>query len=337
MIIQALARYYQRKVQNGDDGVAPLGFEYKKIPYVLVLRPDGTPVQIQINKDADGKPARPFSVPQNCGRSGKRIEANLLWDNFEYALGFPNDKETTRKHEAFRARLAELGDLPILAWNAVRQFVAFSYEEKKTFLQKVPGWAEASKTPNNITFKLKGSSSIVAELPEVKQAIEREVGAADAELGRCMITNELVPIARKHLPQIKIRGGQSSGATLVSYNENAFCSFGKKQGANAPVGEKLVFEYATALNALLATPDNRFYLGAFAGVRAGVTGLIIITACKMVKKGASGIVEAALIAIFFLLALFKLPPAIIIVSGMIFGIVYTMMIRQRLIRKGAEK
>ena len=85
------------------------------------------------------------------------------------------------------------------------------------------------------------------------------------------------------------------------------------------------------------SPDNRFYLGAFAGVRAGVTGLIIITACKMVKKGASGIVEAALIAIFFLLALFKLPPAIIIVSGMIFGIVYTMMIRQRLIRKGAEK
>ena len=261
MIIQALARYYQRKVQNGNGGVAPLGFEYKKIPYVLVLRPDGTPVQIQINKDADGKPARPFCVPQSCGRAGKRIEANLLWDNFEYALGFPHNEETTRKHEAFRARLAELGDLPIPAWNAVRKFIALSYEEKTTLLQSIPGWGEASKKPDNITFKLKSAPRIIAEQPEVKQAIERATSADVAELGRCMITNAIVPIARKHLPQIKIRGGQPSGATLVSYNENAFCSFGKKQGANAPVGEKLVFEYATALNLLLATPDNRFYLG----------------------------------------------------------------------------
>lgn len=266
MIIQALAQYYRRKVNNGDTSVAPFGFEYKKIPYVLVLRPDGTPVQIQINKDADGKPARPFCVPQSCGRSGKRIEANLLWDNFEYALGFPNNEETTRKHEAFRARLDKLGDISLPDWNAVRQFVALSYEEKTAFLQKIPGWIEASKTPNNITFKLKGSLSIVAERPEVKQAIEREAADADAEPGRCMITNATVPIARKHLPQIKIRGGQSSGATLVSYNENAFCSFGKKQGANAPVGQQIVFEYATALNALLATPDNRFYLGDMATV-----------------------------------------------------------------------
>ena len=81
------------------------------------------------------------------------------------------------------------------------------------------------------------------------------------------------------------------------------------------------------------SPDNRFYLGAFAGVRAGVTGLIIVTACKMVKKGAAGIVEATLIAIFFLLALFKLHPAIIIVSGMIFGIIYTTTIRKRLMKQ----
>ena len=81
------------------------------------------------------------------------------------------------------------------------------------------------------------------------------------------------------------------------------------------------------------SPDNRFYLGAFAGVRAGVTGLIIVTACKMVKKGASGIVEAILIALFFILALLKVHPAALIVSGMIFGIIYTMFIRKRLMKQ----
>lgn len=85
------------------------------------------------------------------------------------------------------------------------------------------------------------------------------------------------------------------------------------------------------------SPDNRYYLGAFAGVRAGVTGLIIVTACKMIKKGITGIIEAILVAAFFVLALFKTHPAILIVSGMIFGILYTIFIRKRLKRKEAGK
>lgn len=85
------------------------------------------------------------------------------------------------------------------------------------------------------------------------------------------------------------------------------------------------------------SPDNRFYLGAFAGVRAGVTGLIIVTACKMVKKGAAGVIETILIVLFFLLALFKVHPAALIVSGMIFGILYTSVIKKRLNKDGGEK
>ena len=78
------------------------------------------------------------------------------------------------------------------------------------------------------------------------------------------------------------------------------------------------------------SPDNRFYLGAFAGVRAGVTGLIIVTACKMAKKGIKGVVEAVMAVIFLLAALFKIHPALIIISGMIYGIIYTSIIKRRL-------
>lgn len=47
-------------------------------------------------------------------------------------------------------------------------------------------------------------------------------------------------------------GAQSSGASLVSFNDLAYESHGKKQGENAPVSEAAAFAYATALNALLS-------------------------------------------------------------------------------------
>src|SRR5262249_20627173 len=48
-----------------------------------------------------------------------------------------------------------------------------------------------------------------------------------------------------------VRGAQSSGAAIVSFNQEAFCSYGKEQGANAPVSEQAAFAYTTALNDLL--------------------------------------------------------------------------------------
>lgn len=54
-------------------------------------------------------------------------------------------------------------------------------------------------------------------------------------------------------PAIKgVTGAQSSGASIVSFNADAFCSYGHEQGGNAPVGSYAAFAYAQALNYLLA-------------------------------------------------------------------------------------
>jgi CRISPR-associated protein Csd1 len=67
----------------------------------------------------------------------------------------------------------------------------------------------------------------------------------------CLVTGEVTRIARLH-PSIKgVAGAQSSGAALVSFNLDSFTSYGKIQGANAPVSEAAAFAYATALNGLL--------------------------------------------------------------------------------------
>ena len=58
-------------------------------------------------------------------------------------------------------------------------------------------------------------------------------------------------ISRLH-PAIKgVWGAQTSGANIVSFNLDAFKSWCKEQGANAPVGERPAFAYTTALNHLL--------------------------------------------------------------------------------------
>lgn len=57
--------------------------------------------------------------------------------------------------------------------------------------------------------------------------------------------------ARLH-PSIKgVWGAQSSGAALVSFNLDAFTSYGHEQGDNAPVSEAAAFAYTTALNRFL--------------------------------------------------------------------------------------
>ena len=59
-------------------------------------------------------------------------------------------------------------------------------------------------------------------------------------------------------------GAQSAGASLVSFNREAYESFGARQGGNAPVSEKAAFAYGTALNALLdrnAAHKRRLKLG----------------------------------------------------------------------------
>ena len=54
------------------------------------------------------------------------------------------------------------------------------------------------------------------------------------------------------IPSIKgVWGAQSSGASIVSFNLDAFTSYGHEQGDNAPVSEAATFAYTTALNRFL--------------------------------------------------------------------------------------
>ena len=58
MILQALKEYYDRKAADPDSGIAPLGWEQKEIPFLIVLREDGSLVRVEDTRENVGKKKR---------------------------------------------------------------------------------------------------------------------------------------------------------------------------------------------------------------------------------------------------------------------------------------
>ena len=84
MILHALYDYYQRKSTDPDAHMAPPGFEWKDIPFIIEIDAQGNPVQIEDTREGDGKKRRAhaYLVPQGAKKTSG-VVANLFWDNAE--------------------------------------------------------------------------------------------------------------------------------------------------------------------------------------------------------------------------------------------------------------
>jgi CRISPR-associated protein Csd1 len=259
MILQSLNDYYLRKASDPQSGLAPPGFEAKAIPFVLMLDGAGRPVQIADQREGEGKKraARPQLVPQGVKKTSG-VAANLLWDAAGYVLGLDTRGKAERAIEqqvAFLARLhAVFGEVPVdEGLRAVYAFYAWLNEDRAAALGRFssyPEWSEIVETNPLLSFQLIADTVLVCQRPAVIAALRaREAAVPD---GVCLISGEPDAIERLH-PSIKgVWGAQTAGANIVSFNLDAFNSYGKTQSFNAPVGQRATFAYTTALNHLLA-------------------------------------------------------------------------------------
>lgn len=264
MILQALYDYYQRKASDPESGIAPEGFEWKEIPFVIVIDRQGRFVTIEDTREGDGskKRARQFLVPASVIRKSA-IKANLLWDNAEYALGAnPRDRDdVAERHALFRLRIDEtFPQIENDSLYALAKFLACDpLHQVSQANQVAPLWKEILDTNAFLTFRVEGDGFATvcdALRSEIIMANDRRAISNSNKKDRCLITGEITDIAQLH-PAIKgVRGAQSAGAALSSYNMASFTSWGKEQNLNAPIGQKAVFAYTTALNTLLGK-DSR--------------------------------------------------------------------------------
>lgn len=255
-LLAALTRAYERLPDRPR-----LGYSLEKIGFVVSLNPDGSVANVSDHRDLDAKkkPPRPMLVPQPVKRT-VAVAPNLLWDKTAYALGVTagEGKRKAQEHAAFVARhealLAEETD------EGLRALLAFLRAWTPSRFDEL-GWPAEMKDAN-IVFALESDrlDDVFLHDRPAAQALVARAGAAGAGAAQiCLVTGKPGPVARLH-PSIKgVQGAQTAGAALVSFNLDAFTSYGHEQGDNAPVGEYAAFAYTTALNRFLAR-DSRHAL-----------------------------------------------------------------------------
>lgn len=257
-VLQALGRYYERMLARGE--AEPRGFSREKISFAIVLDRNGEPVDVDDLRETRGKKQLPVlrDVPAAVTRT-VAIVPNFLWDKTAYSLGRTagDDRKTAQTHSAFRDRNIEA--LAGSEDEGLRAFRLFLEKWRPERFDQPP--FQVDMLDANIVFRLDGEIGFLHQRPAAQALIEQSA-APDGPLLTCLVTGAQATAARLH-PAIKgVEGAQSSGARLVSFNCDAFTSYGKDQGDNAPTSEAAAFRYGAALNRLLdpASP-NRLRIG----------------------------------------------------------------------------
>lgn len=262
MILQALYNYYEamRKAHR----IATPGLEVKPIRWVIVIREDGTFVRLKDLKDPSDKKSKgqDYLVPAGLKRSGKCPPAQPFWDNRKYILGYEESAEgvspCTDRLEDFKRVMAEIAEH--YPDNASFKAVCRFYDHYLGAETPLPeeAHAECILASDWMTFQLQGDTELLATQDDAYNLAAQAYSTED-NLGRCLITGEEKPLAAFHARIVA--PGSQAGATIASFNDPAYLSYGKKQGENAPISKYASFAHTTALNELLRNEQTRYTLG----------------------------------------------------------------------------
>lgn len=262
-ILAALNRAYERLLEQ--EAVPPFGYSTQQISFLISLNDDGTPAGPPVDlREGEGKKkaARPISVPQPAKRTSG-IAPTFLWDKTSYVLGVTAGagKRLPQEHEAFKASheqaLADTNDPGLQALlKFLRQWQPADFDRH--------GWPEEMKD-QNIIFAIEQerlSGGYIHDRPAAQALLAQLLADKKGSEAVCLISGEKAPVARLHPPVKGVWGAQSSGASLVSFNLDAFASYGHEQGENAPVSERAASAYTAALNKFLERGSrNRLQIG----------------------------------------------------------------------------
>lgn len=260
MILAALTQLYEDLFAQGK--IAPPGWTSQKIHYAMCINERGELEQVtQLTETTEtGKRPLPmlFDLPAAVRRT-TNVRPNFLWDSSSYALGFDtkNDPERTERcFEAFKLFHHKLLDgLDCDAAKAILAFLDGWDPEKAKEHPALHAKYETIADGSNLLFCVNGE--FAHEDTQIRKAWISHYEQQKGTVQQCLVTGKEEVITLVHSAIKGLPGAQSSGASFVTFNAPAFCSFEKKQGANAPIGTHAAFAYTSALNYLLAGRKER--------------------------------------------------------------------------------
>ena len=268
MILQALMRHYEDLLRRGD--IAAPGWASARISFALCLRANGELAQVvptmqtvETGKKTVLQP-QVFPLPAAVKRASN-IASNFLWDNSTYLLGVDQKGRPQRSRDCFAAAAAMhhavLDGIDSPVARVILAFFDTWQPEQAAEHPALAGQFEEVTAGANLLFWVDGRYP--QEDAAIREAWQkyRENSDSDAVKMQCLVTGREDEITATH-PAIKgVRDAQPSGAALVSFNAPAFCSYGREQNYNAPVGKYAAFSYTAALNHLLADRNNVQFIG----------------------------------------------------------------------------
>lgn len=260
MILQNLCELAAREGLSENPDYQPL-----PVAWILAIGDEGQLLDVVPTSVAHGPKGklRPktLSVPRRAGRTS-RPQADFLVDKSEYVLGVQSDDAQKKRSEQdlnqrralFLAQVREARQttgVPALA--ALERFLE-SEETRERTIQRL----SASGFASNDLFAFELHGRLIHDLSEVRSYFSAVRRSATPEGLQCLVCGKRAPAVDKH-PSVKIPGGTTSGIALVSFNSDAFESYGLSRNANAPVCRDCADAYTTALTRLLSEryPDPR--------------------------------------------------------------------------------
>lgn len=274
MILQSLVDYYEILAQAGE--ISRPGYCRANISFALNLSPQGKLLNVIPLKQPAQRGKKTVEVPQKLEvpeqvKRAVGIQSNFLCDNSSYVLGVDTKGKPERSKRCFEAFAALhhhiLDKVDNIPAKAVLSFIDSWSPEKANECAAILPYYDELTSGANILFIVQGIGQVQSDA-EIRNAWERyRADTAGQVQMQCLITGKTAPVARLH-PSIKgVKGAQSMGASLVSFNATAYESYGHEQkdgtgqGLNAPVSDYAAFAYTTALNYLLADTEHRQTLG----------------------------------------------------------------------------
>lgn len=261
MILKALYDYYDR-----CKGTLPaFGRELKEIGFLVVIDRDGNFLRFE-DRRINNKQAQTFIVKKQLGRTSAPL-ANYLYDSSAYVFGFSDKKDFDgcRKYlETFKKKVEDIyksapDNVDI---TAVHRFYQRDAQATLAKMKADTLWPEIEKNLNKkyslFSFLINGDTQIVAEKEELLDLLD---GDNHDNEKVCLVSGKKGKIV--DVTTATMIPGSQAVAKIVSFQvKSGYDSYGKEQGANAPISEESEFAYSTALKHLLRSDSrNKFLIG----------------------------------------------------------------------------
>lgn len=263
MFVQALAQYADTYLGEELDDEA---WEEKPVPYLLELAADGSFLNVveRMTLVARGKKMvrvpQPLSVPRSPVNRNSGLHPLLAADDIKYVLGVgawttdAQEKNHAERHEAFVELIGQAAQSTHdTALQACERFFAKPDDVEKARAEMKMKEAKAgSLVALSVDGALVLRPAVRAFWREHYQEAFKERVEDGGGVGECLISGEFGPIVPTHG---KIKGTASlhgrAEVSLMSFDKEAFRSYGWDQNQNSPVSPGRAMAYVLALNDLL--------------------------------------------------------------------------------------